>query len=211
MKITLPLFCTSFSLLLGWMQPLPAIAGRYVFNQTPETIEKSFGRYWTKKTFFVGDDRPKQIIQLTYSPTGLRRTFPEFPNATLRMNYSNNRVVEVSFLPGNGPETSAKLFNASLQSPSEIIQKKAIEARFFRYILGYNSGLYKPLHYTGGNSGESFSTCLGDGVVSDYFIDNLTNQTTTGEPLIGSFSLSYTTECSRPYDKIKFTQDLLGG
>jgi hypothetical protein len=211
MKITLSLFCASFSLLLGWMQPLPAIAGRSIFNQTPETIEKSFGRYWTKRTFLINGDRPRQIVQYTYSPAGLRRAFPEFPKATLVMDYSNNRVVEVSFSPGPGPETSAQLFKSKTDSPAETIQKQAIEARFFRYLLGYNSGLYKPLRYVGGNAGEAFSTCLGDGVVSHYFIDNLSNQQTTGEPLIGLFSLAYTTQCSRPYDKIQFTQEFMGG
>lgn len=214
MKITLPLLGVSLSLLLGLMQPLPAIAGRPIFNQTPETIEKSFGRYWTKRTFYEQDRNGKSIpyVAYTYSPAGLRRAFPEFPKATLTMEYLNNRVVRASFSPAGKPETVANLFKSSkTDTPSSLVRGKAIEARFFRYLLGYNSGIHKPIHYTGGNFGEVFNTCLGDGVISSYSTDNLENQLTTREPLIHLFTLAYTTACSRPYDKIEFTQDFLGG
>ncbi|NJM58824.1 MAG: hypothetical protein HC857_17430 [Synechococcales cyanobacterium RU_4_20] len=89
---------------------------------------------------------------------------------------------------------------------SALVQEKQVESRFFQYVFGYRPPIYKPLSYTGGNFGEIFSNCLGDGVVSSYKIYAIAPKPT---PI--DFSLRYESVCSRPYDQIKFTQDLLGG
>ncbi|MGF1936320.1 MAG: hypothetical protein RM347_018345 [Nostoc sp. ChiQUE02] len=66
-----------------------AVAGRYVFNQMPKTIERYFGRYITKQS--NGD-----TVTYTYAPQSFWRLFSQFTKAisrsslsTIRSNISN--------------------------------------------------------------------------------------------------------------------------
>jgi hypothetical protein len=185
---------------LGFTAIAPAIAGRPVFNQPRSTIEQYFGKPWTKLTIFINGDRNDKIVRYTYSPARLRRKFPEFPQATLMVSYRDDRAQSVSLVPN-----SPIMKGLTIDSDAIVIEKE-IEARFFKFVLDYNPGLYKPLHFVGSNAGLSYVNCLGDGVASDYDFNTL-NQAAE----LTYFSLSYTRSCSRPYDKIIFTQDSLGG
>lgn len=71
----------------------PALAGRYVLNQSPAAIEQSFGRYWTKLT--QTNQNGQKTITYTYSPASLRHFFPDRPFVSLSMTYVNDRVQSV--------------------------------------------------------------------------------------------------------------------
>ncbi len=207
MKSYLSISFLSLFVLPSIFYPRPAMAGRAVLNQTPQTIEKSFGRHWTKLTLPPADGLTKdRLVRYTYSPTALRRVFPEFPKATLSMNYRSDRVISIDFSSGGPSNQETVLTALDTQSIPEVVKSKRIEARFFRYIFGYDPSIDIPLSFTGGNFGEVHSSCLGDGAVSTYSIDNLAPI----RPAV-DFSLLYTSKCSKPYEKIQFTQNLLGG
>ncbi len=72
-------------LLLNSVIPSPAWAGRYVFNQTPQTIERYFGRYNTKKS-------NGKVITYTYAPKSFRRLFPQFPKSNFSITFINNQA-----------------------------------------------------------------------------------------------------------------------
>jgi len=46
--------------------------GRYVLNQTPQTIERYFGRYWTRLTL---TENGVTRVTYTYSPRRLQQVF----------------------------------------------------------------------------------------------------------------------------------------
>jgi hypothetical protein len=56
----------------GWTAPVLA---KPVFNQSPETVDRALGRYWTKLT--KRDDQGLFVIY-TYSPAKLRRLLPDY-------------------------------------------------------------------------------------------------------------------------------------
>lgn len=84
-------------LLVMGLNVQPALAGRYVLNQNPTTIERSFGHYWTKLT--QTDGKGEKSITYTYSPAPLQHFFPDRPFATLSMTYVNGRVHSVTMRP----------------------------------------------------------------------------------------------------------------
>ncbi len=173
------------------MNPQPAFAGRYVLNQTPETIEQSFGKYWTKLT--RTDEKGQKWSTYTYSPAALRRTFPEYPFATLSMVYTNNKVQSVTMRPYRTAEEKQMDEIETTGSDPAIYQK--VEAKLFEAIFGYRPSINKPLYLNYGVY-YAYIDCLGDGVASTYAIHH-------GQRLASGVTLSYNATCEPPYDRIQ--------
>ncbi len=162
-------------LFLSGLFPTPALAGRYVLNQTPATIQRHFGRPWTIETL---KDKPNTKLY-TYSPSGVRRVFPTFPKqGKFGMTFVDNRVQTIWLIPNTA---NNGYFNYNTK-------------QFFNYIFGYEPPIWKDLQYPGGHEGfADYRGCLGDGVVATYI-----------DYLLGSdnITLAYNSICEPPYDRI---------
>jgi hypothetical protein len=186
---------TAFASLTGSLFiPESAATGRYVLNQTPATIEKSFGRYWTKLTQKGSDG--KIYVTYWYSPAKLRRLFPDRPETKLMMIYVDDRVQSVQIIPYKTPQ---EVGDGSVKMDSSIFPSLKMEERYFEAIFGYKAPIYKPLYLSYG-SFYSYQNCLGNGVRSSYAFH-------FGERLISGISFAYDKTCEPPYDQIKFTEE----
>lgn len=69
---------------------------RTIFNQSPETIERYFGRYWTRLT--TKDSKGNTIIAYTYNPAKFQRIFPESAGVQFTIIFENQRArsIEIS-------------------------------------------------------------------------------------------------------------------
>jgi hypothetical protein len=175
-------------------QSQPALAGRYVLNQSPAVIERSFGRYWTKLTQTNG--KGEKTVTYTYSPAPLRRFFPDRRFATLSMVYVGDRVRSVTMQPY---QTAQEQQQDYIKMTEGTVKGQGMEAKLFEGIFGYRPSIYKPLYLNYG-SFYSYINCLGDGVASSYSIH-------LGERLADGITLAYNPACEPPYDRIKFTQE----
>jgi hypothetical protein len=185
---------TIASLTSSLFTPESAAAGRYVFNQTPATIDKSFGRYWTKLTRKGSDE--KIYVTYWYSPAKLRRLFPDRPETKLMMIYVDDRVQSVQIIPY---KTTQEVADGSIKMDSSIFPSLKMEERYFEAIFGYRPPTYKPLYLNYG-SFYSYQNCLGNGVMSGYTFH-------FSERLVGGVSFAYNKACEPPYDQIKFTEE----
>ncbi len=161
-------FCFGVLLLLGISSPA-AIAGRYVFNQSPKTIESYFAK-------------PIADIKYTanYSTSGLRRLFPDFPqDGEFQINFVNNQAQEIRLEPH---PTENKQFSYD--------KNKA--AKFFAYVFGYQPPIWKDITppFSGGEGFKNYTFCLGDGVATSFTSYRLGND---------NISLSYNRACEPPY------------
>jgi hypothetical protein len=180
-------------LLVTGINAQPVLAGRYVLNQSPAAIERSFGRYWTKLT--QTNQNGEKFVTYTYSPAQLRRFFSDRPFLSLSMTFVNDRVHSVTMQPYKTAEEKRKDY---IKLDSDVVIDQAMEAKLFEAIFGYRPSIYKPLHLTTGSIYE-YTNCLGDGVASSYSIN-------LGERLTDGITLAYKPVCEPPYDRIKFTQ-----
>lgn len=171
-----------------------ALAGRAVLNQSPATIEQSFGRYWTKLT--QTNQNGEKSVTYTYSPAPFRRFFPDRPLTTLSMTYVNNRVRSVTMRPY---KTAQEKREDYIRMTGTTVTGQAMEAKVFEAIFGYRPSIYKPLYLNYG-SFYSYINCLGDGVASSYSI-------LQGERLTDGITLTYNPTCEPPYDRIQFKQE----
>ncbi len=172
----------------------PALAGRYVLNQRPATIERSFGRYWTKLT--QTNEQGKKFVTYTYSPALLRRFFPDRPFISFSMVYVNDRVQSITMRPY---KTAQEQRNDNIQVTSNTVTDERMEAKLFEAIFGYRPPIYKPLYLNYG-SFYSYINCLGDGVASSYSV-------LQGERLTDGITLTYNPLCEPPYTRIKYTEE----
>jgi hypothetical protein len=187
------ILATIASLTSGLFVPESAAAGRYVLNQTPATIDKIFGRYWTKLTRKGSDG--KMYVTYWYSPAKLRRLFPDRPETQLMMVYVDDRVQSVQIIPYKTPQEVA---DGIIIMDSSIFPSLKMEERYFEAIFGYKAPTYKPLYLSYG-SFYSYQNCLGNGVISSYAFH-------FGERLTSGISFGYDKACEPPYDQIKFTE-----
>lgn len=180
-------------LLVMGLNVQPALAGRYVLNQNPTTIERSFGHYWTKLT--QTDGKGEKSITYTYSPAPLQHFFPDRPFATLSMTYVNGRVHSVTMRP----------YRTAQEKRDDTIEAdktgtyQAMETQLFEAIFGYRPPIYKPLYLNYG-SFYSYINCLGNGVASSYSI-------LLGAHLDEGITLTYNPACEPPYDRIQYTEE----
>jgi hypothetical protein len=186
-------FPCSIAISVGLVLPIaiaqPAAAGRYVLDQTPATIEKSFGRYWTKLTRPIG-------VTYTYSPAPLRKLFPAYPFATLSMFYVNGKVQRITTeLYRTAQEKAA----GEIKMESKTVIAQALEAKMFEAIFGYRPPIYKPLHLNYG-LWNIYTNCLGNGVDSTYGV-------LWGDRFLDGISMTYNPACEPPYERIKYTEE----
>jgi hypothetical protein len=171
----------------------PALAGRYVLNQSPAAIEQSFGHYWTKLT--KTNEKGVKSVTYTYSPAPLRRFFRDRPFTSLSMVYVDDRVQSVTMRPYR---TAQEERENNINVTSSTVTDEAMEAKLFEAIFGYRPSIYKPLFLSAGSFYE-YINCLGDGVASSYSV-------LLGSRLADGVTLAYNPVCEPPYDRIKFTQ-----
>lgn len=144
---------TSILILLISFATPAALAGRYVFNQTPQTIEKYFGRYITKLT--TGKE-----ITYTYAPQDFRKLFPKYPKSNFSLTFVNNKVKYITLN-----------FNQSFSPNFLDYNYSQAEARkFYNYIFGYQPPLWQELSakFGGNETVYLYEYCLGDGVATSF-------------------------------------------
>ncbi|WP_256973351.1 hypothetical protein [Nostoc sp. T09] len=174
---TLTGLTVAFLLLNSLLTP-PAWAGRYVLNQTPQTIERYFGRYSTKKTNGAQ-------VTYTYAPKSFRRLFPQFPKSNFSIAFVNNQAKYIT-LNFNGD---------FFEYPGSYNYDKAVASKFYNYIFGYQPPIWKELSnkFGGNETMYSYEYCLGDGVATSF--DRYGYKQFTD-----SATLSYNNRCEPPYN-----------
>lgn len=167
----------AFVLLIGILAPT-AEAGRYVLNQTPQTIKSYFGA--PAKQILTA-----QGITYVYSPAGFRRLFPEYPKSVFKLNFVKNRVQNIIL------ET-----DFSQKSNNFMDDIKVNFSRFYNYIFGYQPSVWKQISskFSGNETIYDYQYCLGDGVATQFSMGGA-NQNVLG----GSATFYYDTHCEPPY------------
>lgn len=168
-------------LLWSGVTPPAAMAGRYVLDQTPQTIQRYFGRPIAQST--ERGDKNTIYTVYTYSSAPIRRLFP-FPKAgQFKVKFVDNRATSIQLMVNAGE--------------NEYFDYGQAEAtKFFNYIFGYQPPIWKPIPLPfGGGGHEGFidnKACLGDGVAT-FFISYRLGQ--------DNISLQYDRGCEPPYEK----------
>jgi hypothetical protein len=165
-----------FLLLSGVLAPT-AEAGRYVLNQTPQTIKSYFG------------SPVKQIltdkgITYVYSLAEFRRLFPEDSKSDFRLNFVNNRVQSI-ILETDFSKKSANFMN----------DIKINFSKFYNYIFGYKPSVWKQLSskFSGNETIYDYEYCLGDGVATKFSMGG------ADQNVLGTAIFYYDTRCEPPY------------
>lgn len=167
----------AFILLIGVVAPT-AEAGRYVLNQSPQTIKSYFGA--PAKQILTAEG-----ITYVYSPAGFRRLFPEYSKSVFNVNFVNNRVKNIIL------ET-----DFSKKSPDFLNDIKVNFSKFYNYIFGYEPSVWKQLSskFSGNETIYVYEYCLGDGVATQFSMGGA-NQNVLG----GAQTFYYDTRCEPPY------------
>lgn len=140
LKITA--FCLGLLLLISLKVP-PALAGRYVINQTSETINSYFGQPLNEVKY-----------TLNYPTTELRKVIPKLPKqGELKITFVNNKVQLIQLEP-------------NVVTPEEIFSYEP--KKFFNYLFGYQPPIMKLIKQSTGEGFGSFEYCLGDGIATSY-------------------------------------------
>ncbi|AFZ11236.1 hypothetical protein Cri9333_0241 [Crinalium epipsammum PCC 9333] len=150
--------CLSLLFLSSIFTP-QAEAGRYVFDQTPQTIQRYFGRPLRSSTENLGD---KEYKLYTYSSARLHTVLPKLPKkAELQIAFFKNRAKIIILNSNAGSDTQSFQYG----------QPEAV--KFYNYIFGYKPSIWQPIPLPNGGGGhEGFlesAYCLGDGV-RNYFL-----------------------------------------
>ncbi len=166
-------------LLINSLFTPPALAGRYVLNQTPQTIERYFGHYLTKRT---NGDR----LTYTYAPKSFQGLFPQFPKSNFSITFVNNQAKDISLN-----------FNADFaEYLGSYNYDQAESKKFFNYIFGYQAPVWQELSakFGGNETVYSYEYCLGDGVATSFDRYGYKQYTDTA-------TLAYNTRCEPPYNR----------
>ncbi|MEH1943678.1 MAG: hypothetical protein V7L01_26140 [Nostoc sp.] len=170
---------TGIFLLVNSIYSPSAMAGRYVFNQTPQRIERYFGRYITKQT--NGD-----TVSYTYAPQSFRRLFRQFPKSNFSIVFVNNQVKYIK-LNFNGDFS---------QYQGSYNYDRAEAAKFYNYIFSYQPSIWQKLSdkFGGNETIYFYEYCLGDGVATSF-------ERYGYKQFTDSATLSYDTRCEPPYSR----------
>ncbi|MDX2217174.1 MAG: hypothetical protein SFY66_28160 [Oculatellaceae cyanobacterium bins.114] len=147
------------------------MAGRYVLDQTPQTVERYFGRYWTRLT--TTNTSGNTVVTYTYSPRPLQRLFTGTENSTFKVVFVDNRAQQI---------TLENMWTHDFDISDA--------ARFFEYVFGYSppQSEYRELGIENTFTGYGeYVTCLGDGVLARY--------NDTGANITFFVTLSYDQRC----------------
>jgi hypothetical protein len=149
--------------LFGFSLAPSVLAERYVLDQTPETIQRYFGKPLKVE---VSNDSQRKFY--TYSISKLRQVLPSLPEgATFGMTLSNNRVSDIwLFVNAISEETSAS------EEPESFSFGQPEAFKLYRYIFADNPPLWKEIELPfGGGGHEGFidhKFCFGDSVVITF-------------------------------------------
>jgi len=167
------------TLMISIAERSPA-AGRYVLNQSPQTIERYFGPYWTRLT---RTENGITRVTYTYSPAGLLRVFP------------NTRIdrFAIAFIDNRAQSINLNINSSAYPDSFEYGQSEA--SRFYEYIFGYRPPIWKLLasRFSGNETIYSYDFCLGDGVSTGFVIGG------AAQVLMGDVDLRYNSRCEPPY------------
>lgn len=126
-------FCLGLLLLISVQVP-PALAGRYVLNQTPEIINRYFGQPLNQVTY-----------TLNYPTADLRRLFPDFPkNGEFKITFANNKVQHIELEPNVAGGEATFSYDP---------------AKFFEYIFGYQPPIVKAINQSTGEGFGNYEVC----------------------------------------------------
>lgn len=155
------------------------MAGRYVLNQTPQTIERYFGRPISKQINGNG------VIYI-YNPKSFRPIFPQFPKSNFSITFVNDQAKYITLN-----------FNADFsQYPGDHNYGQAEAAKFYNYIFEYQLPIWQELaaKFRGNETVYFYEHCLGDGVATSfekYGYHQFTNSAT----------LAYDARCEPTYNQ----------
>jgi hypothetical protein len=159
------------------------MAGRYVLNQTPETLEKYFGTPINVNTEIreQSGENPagKAYSTYTYPIDDLRELIPSLPRgATFQIKFLEGYAKEIALNPNIDVEP--------------FYYNQAEATAFFKYVFGYEPPVWKemPVPLVGHEGYSDHKYCLGDGVATSFI------SFTGGEDMI---ILSYDPTCEPPY------------
>ena len=168
-------------LLLSAVVAPAAMAGRYVLNQTPPTIQRYFGRPLDRLT--QTDNNGNVITTYSYSPAPIRRLLPKFPRTgKFKVIFANDRSTTIVLEVNASSEREAFSY------------RQAEAAKLYNYIFGYRPSIWRSMPLRGGPRGhEGFSeseVCLGDGILTSYMSYMLGDD---------NIRLEYDPRCEPPY------------
>jgi len=141
-------FCLTVLMISNTVAISPAMAGRYVLNQTPATIAQYLGKP-ERKTI---EDR---VWVYEYSPPEFKKLFAEFPNITFSIKFVDQKAKYITIN-----------FNGDFDSYPEYNYEGRNAAKFFEYIFGYEPPDWREISskFTGNETVYDYEYCLGDGV-----------------------------------------------
>ena len=169
--------CSLFVLIIA--PPSPSLAGRYVLNQSPETLNEYFGK---PINITVG----KNWTTYTYSSSELREFLPQYKKVNFSILYVNSLAKVLSFdLYGD--------INAEEEFDLATIR------RFYDYIFGYQPSIFTSLStkFSGNETIYTYQYCLGDGVAASFTLGGYK------QFLLGGVDLFYESKCEPPYVNLK--------
>lgn len=173
-KTIIPLIFGFF--LINIIHTPPAIAGRAILNQTPQTIQKYFGKPLSKSVKNNG-------INHTYSNSKIRRLFPDFADSKFSIIFVNNKAKYII------------LNMSSNKNADDFTYDSEQASKFYEYIFGYKPPIWKQLSakFTGNETIYDYVYCLGDGVATSFTLGGYK------QFLLGDAILYYDNHCEPPY------------
>ncbi|NEQ24930.1 MAG: hypothetical protein F6K28_38715 [Microcoleus sp. SIO2G3] len=155
-------------------------AGRFVLNQSPQTIERYFGRYWTRLT---RTENGITRVTYTYSPAGLQRVFPNTQIDRFAIAFVDNRSQQISINITGDPD------------PDSFTYDRPEASRLYEYIFGYRPSIWQLLNsrFTGNETIYDYEYCLGDGVATAFTLGG------AAQFVWGDVTLYYDSRCEPPY------------
>jgi hypothetical protein len=156
--------------------------GRYILNQTPQTIERYFGRYWTRLT---RTENGVTRVTYTYSPAALQRIFPNTQISSFAITFINNRAQQISLNISGAPD------------PESFTYGRAEASRLYEYIFGYRPSIWQQIssEFTGNETIYDYEYCLGDGVATRFTLAGWR------QFLQNDAELYYSDRCEPPYNR----------
>lgn len=130
----------------------PALAGRYVLNQTPTIIQGYFGEP-VERIF------GKNVMVYKYDTPQLHQRFPQFPKIQFYITFQKEKVSSITVN-----------FNGDFDSYPDYNYNQETAFKFYEYIFGYQPPVWKLISdkFSGNETIHDLEYCLGDGVATSF-------------------------------------------